>query len=112
MLLPDAEPSRRVGVPVRQERDVEVEGLRPCDERPRRVARDAEDLDAGSVEFRSPVTQELELVRSGRAPREQEEQKQRCAVFDEVGQTRRLAWREPDLSVRHAVADAEQVASR
>jgi hypothetical protein len=42
----DAEAERRLGVPVGQEREVEVERLRPGDVRVRRVAGDRERLDA------------------------------------------------------------------
>jgi hypothetical protein len=66
VLVLDAEAVRRIGVPVGEKREVEVERLRPRDVRVGRVARDGERLDAGVLQLRSPVTQELELVRSGR----------------------------------------------
>src|SRR5439155_24873732 len=66
-LVRDAEAAHRVAVPVGDELDLaEVERLAPRRLRPRRVARDRERLDACWIDLRSPVTQELELARSGR----------------------------------------------
>jgi hypothetical protein len=65
MLDADAEAAHSIAVEVREEPEVQIERLRPGDMRPRGVARDADRLDAELLERRSPVTQELELVRSG-----------------------------------------------
>ena len=84
-LVRDPEPARRVPVPVRQELQlVEVERLAPGRLRPGGVARDRVRRDARLLELRSPVTQELELVRSGRGPGEEEEDEERRAARDEV----------------------------
>src|SRR5439155_25879156 len=83
-LMGDFEPVDRLPVPVGEQREVQVERLSPGDVRPRRVARDAELLDAGLLELRAPVTQELHLARSGRGPVEEVEQKQGGAVLDDV----------------------------
>src|SRR5690242_17417738 len=61
----DTEGPHGVAVEVREEPEVQVERLRPGDVRVGRVAGDPDGLDAGCVEVRSPVTQELHLVRSG-----------------------------------------------
>src|SRR5439155_9025832 len=67
----DPESPHGVRVPVGDELDLtEVERLAPRGLRPRRVARDRERPHPGRIELRSPVTQELELVRSGRRPGE------------------------------------------
>src|SRR5579859_4684186 len=77
----DAEAVRRFRIPVGEERKVEVERLHPCDVGVRRVARDRERLHAGALQLRSPVTQELELGRSGGGPVEEiEEQEQRALM--------------------------------
>src|SRR5204863_9085825 len=63
--------------------------------RVRRVARDRERLDSRLLQLRSPVTQELELARSGRGPVEEIEEEEQRAVVDEVADARPLAWRRP-----------------
>ena len=72
----DAEAVRRIGIPVGEEREVEIERLHPRDMRVRRVARDRERLHARVLQLRSPVTQELELGRSGRGPVEEVEEEE------------------------------------
>ena len=62
----DVERMHRFRIPVGEERKVEVERLGPGDVRPRRVARDARREDACLLELLTPVTQELQLTRSGR----------------------------------------------
>jgi hypothetical protein len=64
-LLGDPECTYCVAVEVREETEIEIECLRPGDVRVRRVAGDPDRLNLCCVEFVSPVTQELELVRSG-----------------------------------------------
>src|SRR3954464_8493881 len=64
----DAESPGRLGVPVGEEREIEVERLHPGDVRPRRVAGDCVWLYARRAKLLAPVTQELELARSGRRP--------------------------------------------
>jgi hypothetical protein len=109
----DTEPAHRIGVPVREELDLaEVERLAPGGLRVRRVARDRERGDPGLLELRSPVTQELELVRSGGRPGEEEEGEQRVPVFDEPCTCRLLARSEPDGCFWNAVAWSEQRAPR
>ena len=101
----DAEAARRVRVPIREELDlIEIERLAPGRLRPGRVARDRKRQDAGLVELRSPVTQELELVRSGRRPGEEEEEKERGCLSDEIRNRRRLAWRHPNRGPRNSLA--------
>ena len=85
----DAEAVRRLGVPVGEEREVEVERLHPRDVRPRRVARDRVRLHAGRAELLAPVTQELHLVRSGRRPVEEVEEQQDRAVGDDLARSSR-----------------------
>jgi hypothetical protein len=75
----DAERARRLAIPVGQEREVQVERLRPGDVRPRGVTRDA-----GLLELRAPVTQELQLARSGRGPVEEVEDEESPAVAEHL----------------------------
>jgi hypothetical protein len=108
VLMGDPEAAHRVSVPVREELDVaEVERLAPRRLRPARVARDRERQDSCLLELRSPVTQELELVRSGRRPGEQEEEEERGRVVDELRDPGRLPWSEPDGCVRNLIAGSE-----
>jgi hypothetical protein len=87
----------RVAVPVRQELQlVQVERLAPGGLRPAGIAGDRVRGDSRLLELRSPVTQELELVRSGRRPGEEEEDEERGAARDEVLAADRLARSEPD----------------
>jgi len=107
-LVSDAEPAHGVGVPVGQELDLaEVERLAPGRLRPGRVARDRVRRDARPLELGSPVTQELELVRSGRRPGEEEEEEKRRAPGDEVGADHRLPRSHPDRRVGDAVSVAQ-----
>src|SRR5881394_2467925 len=71
----DAERPRRVAVPVREKREAQIEGLRPGDMRPGRVARDAERPYACLLELPAPVTQELNLPVSGQEQVEEEKNK-------------------------------------
>jgi hypothetical protein len=104
----DPEPACRVPVPVREEPDLaEVERLAPRRLRPGRVARDRERLDTRLVELRSPVTQELELVRSGRRPGEEEEKEERGPLRHEAAGRHGLARGEPDGCVRYGVSESE-----
>ncbi|HEV8105550.1 MAG TPA: hypothetical protein VGP69_17590 [Gaiellaceae bacterium] len=64
-LLSDSEGRDGIAVEVGEQPEIQVERLRPRDVRPRGVARDPDRLDAERLELRSPVTQELEFVRSG-----------------------------------------------
>src|SRR5512133_3305117 len=99
-LVRDPEAPYRVPVPVRQELElVQVERLAPGGLRPAGIARDRVRRDPRLLELRSPVTQELELVRSGRRPGEQEEDEERGAARDEVLAAGRLARSEPDACV-------------
>src|SRR5579875_2571106 len=92
----DAEAARRLGVPVGEQREVEVEGLRPGDVGVRRVARDGIRPDAGLAQLLAPVTQELELARSGRRPVEEVEEQQKRTAPEQVADRRPLARRRPD----------------
>src|SRR4029077_13576624 len=104
----DAEAVRGLGVPVGEEREVEVERLHPRDVRIRRIARNRERLDTGVLQVRSPVTEELELARSGRRPVEEIEKEQQRAPMKQLADARALARRRPDDGVeRRAVPDLE-----
>src|SRR5438128_3614373 len=85
----------RFGVPVGEQRKVEIERLHPGNVRVRRIARDRERLHPGLLQLRSPVTQELELGRSGRGPVEEVEEEEQRAVMKELADARALAWRRP-----------------
>src|SRR5439155_8085670 len=104
----DPESPHGVRVPVGDELDLaEVERLAPRGLRPGRVARDRERPHPGRIELRSPVTQELELVRSGRRPGEEEEkQKERPR---EVLHRDGLPRCEPDGRVGDWFADTQHV---
>src|SRR5207237_892069 len=66
------------------------------DVRVRRVARDRVRLDPCGLQFLSPVTQELELTRSGRGPVEEIEQEQDRAIVEKIADRRALARSRPD----------------
>ena len=111
-LVGDAEPPHGVAVPVGQELDLaEVERLAPRSLRPRRVPRDRERRYVGLLELRSPVTQELELVRSGRGPGEQEEEEERRPACDEVRADHRLPRSHPNRRVGDIVSGTEHGAT-
>ena len=103
----DPESMNRLAVPVREQPEVEVERLRPGDVSPRGVARDADGLHAERFELRSPVTQELEFVRSGGGPVEQVEDEQLRPVVDQVEHRQRLVRPKEDGCVGDAVTGAE-----
>ena len=106
----DAEAVRRLGVPVGEERKVEVERLHPGDVRVRRVARDRERLDPRRLQLLSPVTQELELARSGRGPVEEIEEEQERPVVEQVTDRCALARRRPYHRLERSLcADLEHV---
>src|SRR5829696_3591834 len=107
VLVCDAEAVNCFRVPVREQRELEVERLAPRDVRPCRVSRDTHRLDAGSLELPAPVTQELHLVRSGGRPIEEVEEQQLRALADEVAEPRGLVRRRPDRRVRNRLADLE-----
>ena len=104
----DVEGADGVPVPVREERSLDAECLRPGAVRPRRVSRDRERAHADPVEVVAPVPQELQLGRSGRRPVpdvEAEERKpgtehltQRSGLLSNVG---------PDLDVGNGIARTE-----
>src|ERR687885_752829 len=95
-VVSDIEGADGFAVPVREQREVQIERLRPRDVRPRGVARDAEDVDARCGEFDAPVTQELHLVRSGRRPVEQVEEEERAAVAQQLRDRPPFPRRGPD----------------
>ena len=97
-LVCDLERAHRVGVPVGEQREVQVERLRPGDVRPRRVAGDAERPDTRRLELLAPVTQELHLVRSGGRPVEEVEDEQRTAVHQQLLERASHLRRRPDGS--------------
>lgn len=73
--------------------------------RPERVAREAERPDAGRRQVLAPVTQEKELVRSGRRPVEDVDAEEREAVAENVAQQPRILAESrphPDLGDRVA----------
>src|SRR4029077_8331660 len=103
-----AEPARALRVPVGEEWEVEVERLHPGDVRVRRVARDRERLHARVLQLRSPVTQELELARSGGRPVEEIEEEEERALMKELADAGALARRRPDDRVeRRLLPDLE-----
>src|SRR5205085_2492956 len=113
----DVERVHRLAVPVGEERKAQLERLRPRDVRPGRIAGDAEDAHARLLELPAPVTQELELVRSGRRPVEEVEDEQDRAVGPQRGDSRLVAGpalharlRGAPTHVRHAVTGASSVA--
>ncbi len=96
----DAERPDRLAVPVREQRDVDAERLRPGDMRPRRVPRDPERPDPRGREVVSPVTQEQKLVGSGRRPVPDVEAEQREARAEDLRERPGfLPRRSPDLDV-------------
>ena len=108
----DAECADRLAVPVREERHVDAERLRPSGVRPRRVARDRERPDAGRREILTPVPQEQELVRSGRRPVPDVEAEERVPGAEHLPKRDGLlARRRPHLDVGDGVAWAEHGAS-
>ena len=104
----DVERADRIAVPVREERDVDAERLRPRAVRPGRVARDRERPDACGGEVVAPVTQEQQLVRSGRRPVVEVEAEERPALAEHLAQRPRLlAGGCPHLDVGNASAGVE-----
>jgi hypothetical protein len=80
----DAEPTRRLAVPVGEERDVDAECLRPRRVRPDRVPRDAEGSDPDGREVLAPVTQEQDFVLSSRRPVEDVEAEERVTGLEHL----------------------------
>src|SRR5436190_10122195 len=107
----DAEAVRRVGVPVRQEREVEVERLHPGDVRPGGVAGRGVCLDSGGAELVAPVTQELQLARSGRRPVEQIEEEEHRDVGEHLADRSALLRRRPHPRVRDALSHGQHRAT-
>src|SRR5581483_1590854 len=97
----------RVAIPVGEERRLEVERLHPRDVRPGRVARDRVGADARRAELVAPVTQELQLARSGRRPVEEIEEEQDRPVGGDLAERRALLRRRPDGRVGNAGADGD-----
>jgi hypothetical protein len=97
----------RVGVPVGEQRKVQVESLRPSNVRPRRVARDRVRLNAGGAKLLAPVTQELQLARSGRRPVEQIEEKEDRAARDDFSERCALPRRRPHARVGDPVVGGQ-----
>ena len=106
----DPEGPHDVTVEIGEQTEVQVERLRPRDVRPGRVAGDADRLHPDRVELGSPVTQELQFVRSGGGPVEQVEDEQLRPVVDELEHRERLVRSEEDLRVGDAVAGLEHAA--
>src|SRR4029078_5066331 len=75
--------------------------------RPRRVAGDTERPNPQCLELRSPVTQELQLVRSRPGPVEEEEEQQDRPVLDDLLDRVLLARADPDGRMRDPVAGLE-----
>ena len=99
-------PNARTASPLKsdEQAEVQIERLRPGDVAPRRVARDADRLHAGVLELRSPVTQELHLVRSGGRPVEQVEDEQLRPVLEQLANRQGLVRAEEDRDVGNAFA--------
>ena len=99
----DAERLHRLLVPVGEEREVQVERLRPGDVGPLGIPGDAEWADARLPELRAPVTQELHLVRSGGRPVEEVEDEERGTVRKEIRDRPTLVRSGPDGRSRDPV---------
>ena len=91
-----AEPLRERAVPIGQQRHVDTERFLPGAVRPVRVARDAEGADARTLEVGPPVTQESQLLRSGRRPVEEVEEEQDGTVLEQLLELGFLAGVEPE----------------
>ena len=76
--------------------------MRPC-----RVARDSEWANTRLLELRAPVTQELDLVRSGGGPVEEVEEKERSPVAEELLNGLSLVRRGPHRRGRNSIAYLE-----
>ncbi len=102
----DAECASRLPVPVGEERHVlRAQRPRPGLVGPRRVAGDRERTDPDSSQVLAPVTQEQNLVGSGRRPVPEVEGEERQPGAEHVPERPRLlACRSPDLDVRDGVA--------
>src|SRR5205809_887995 len=100
-LVRDVEGPHRLAVPVREEREVQVERLRPGDVRPWGIARRAVHAHTRFVELFAPVTQELHLVRSGGRPIEEVEEEERAAVAGELRDRALLSRPRPDTCVAY-----------
>src|SRR4029078_1570249 len=107
----DPERTHRFGVPVREQREVQVERLRPRDVRPGRIAGDPVRTDTSLLELCAPVTQELHFARSGGRPVEEVEDEQRAAVTQQLVEWASLVWRRPDARRGNLFADADHVAN-
>ena len=94
-------PRDRLGVPVGEEREVEVERLLPGDVRPRRVARDPEPPDARLPRTPCLLSRRSSIsVRSGGRPVEEVEDEQDRPRLDERRERHRLARRRRRRSPR------------
>ena len=100
----DAERLHRLLVPVREEREVQVERLGPRDVGPLGIAGDAEWAHTHCQELRAPVTQELHLVRSGGRPVEEVEDEERRPVREQLVETAPLVRCCQDGRVRDSVS--------
>ena len=108
----DVEGSCRVAVPIREEWYLDPERLCPRVVRPRRVARDPERADAGRFEIVPPVTQEVQLARSGRRPVVDVKAEQREPVAEHVAERSCLLARSrPNGDVRNGAAGLEHRAT-
>src|SRR5439155_1789142 len=100
----DAERLHRLLVPVREEREVQVERLGPRDVGPLGIAGDAEWAHTHCQELRAPVTQELHLVRSGGRPVEEIEDEECRPVREQLVETAPLVRCCQDGRVRDSVS--------
>src|SRR6266536_6132942 len=99
----DAERLHRLVVPVREEREVQVERLGPRDVGPLGIAGDAEWANTRCQELTAPVTQELHLVRSGGRPVEEVEDEERRPVPEQLVETAPLVRCGPNGRLRNSV---------
>ena len=108
----DAEGASHVSVPVGEQRYVDTEGARPRRMRPDRVARDRERPDTDFGEIVAPVTQEQDLVRSGRRPIPEVKGQQGEAGAEHLLQRAGLLpGSRPDLNVGDVVTGLEHALS-
>jgi hypothetical protein len=104
----DAEGANGVPVPVGEERHVDPQRLCPRCMRPDGVSRDRQRPDPERRKIGSPVTQEADLVRSGRRPVPEVEAEERQARAENLAQALGTLPRlGPDLHVGNGIAGTE-----
>jgi len=108
----DVERARGFPVPVGEQWHVDAERLRPRTVRPWRIARDTDRPDPCCGEIVAPVTQQLELIRSGGRPVvDVEAQESETRAEDVTESSRLLADRGPHPHVRNRATTLEHAAT-